>query len=229
MGCELYSYSCGYRSCNRVIPCKWRSRWCLEKGLFSLQGSAQASTQRTGLLGAAGQGPPWSIVSRFFGPWLSPVPPSLQSAAGFCCSHPSQQCFLLRTIFVCFLLRFLLKFISLVRASSRLPNRFLPFPHGSHVLLGVRGPRAPSRPGAGRPSARLAERVQDGGGAMPACQSRRPCPGARSRRRPPHTYCTGRERAASGARAAREGARREAGRQPRRAPAHWGCFSQSCS
>lgn len=46
LGCELYSYSCGYRSCNRVIPCKWRSRWCLEKGLFSLQGSGQAYTHR---------------------------------------------------------------------------------------------------------------------------------------------------------------------------------------
>lgn len=54
LGCELYSYSCGYRSCNRVILCKRRSRWCLEKGLFSLQGSGQAYTQRTGLLGAAG-------------------------------------------------------------------------------------------------------------------------------------------------------------------------------
>lgn len=125
---------------------------------------------------------------------------------------------------ICMLLiTFSFEIISLVRATSRLPNRFLPFPHGSHVLLGV--PHALSRPGAGRPSAQVAERVQERGGAVPACQSRRPCPEAGGARSTP----TAPGGSARGARAAREGARREAGRQPRRAPAHWGCFSQSCS
>lgn len=135
------------------------------------------------------------------------MPPSLQSAAGFCCFHPSQQCFLLRTIFVCFLLRFVLKFISLVRATSRLPNRFLPFPHGSHVLLGVRAPRAlshspgraradplPGSPSACRTGVALCPPANRGGRAQePETGGARPtptAPGGSARRAP-----RGRERA----------------------------------
>lgn len=100
------------------------------------------------------------------------------------------------------------------RATSGLPNRFLPFPHGSHVLR-VPGPGAHPWPGAAgslypAPGARAGRHCgRGGGGGIPACQSQRPM--HRSRRRRLHTYCTGsarRERE----RAAREGARREAGR-----------------